>query len=200
MPTSTTPANASSRYFQRLDCTFDVASLRAALARQPALFGQHGQRGGQGSPHQAMTDIWVRFNAIERLGPGFTDEHDSVWYPAYADLPELAPVLFGLMAEVQGERLGGVLITKLPPGGVIAPHVDGGWHANYYEKFYVAVDNPPGALFRFPDGDIEAANGECHWFDNSVPHGVVNHGDTERIALIVCIRTALYAHPGGKIR
>lgn len=192
---NTTSPPADPRHFQRLACRFDVAALGAALARQPELFGAHHQRGGDGSPHRAMTDIWVRYNAIEHFGPHFNDEHDAVWYPARTCLPELDPIVFGLMATVQGERLGGILITQLPVGGVIAPHVDAGWHADYYEKFYIAIDNPPGALFRFPEGDIEAANGECWWFDNSVPHSVVNHGDSARIALIICIRTALYSHP-----
>lgn len=200
MPTiARAPLAAPSRYFQRLDGPlFEVAPLRDALLRQPELFGVHRARGGEHSPHRDMTDIWVRYNHISRLGPGFSDEHDSVWYPALSRLPELAPIVFGLMARVAGERLGGVLVTRLRPGGVIAPHVDRGWHADYYEKFYIAVANPPGALFRFPDGDIEAADGECYWFDNSVPHAVVNHGDGDRLALIVCIRTLLYTHPGGR--
>lgn len=171
----------------------DVAPLRAALAVKPHLFGAHPARAcAPGSPHMAMSDIWVRYNAIERLGPQFSDEHDAVWYPAYAELPELAPIIFGLMEHVQGERLGGVLITKLPPGGVIAPHVDRGWHADYYEKFTIAVRNPPGALFRFPDGDMAARDGDCYWFDNSVPHSVINDTAEDRLALIVCIRTARF--------
>lgn len=190
---------APSRHFQPVCRGLDVAALRAALARRPDLFGQHGARAYAGSPHQGMTDIWVRYNAPYNLGPFFNDEHDPVWYPAWHQLPELHGLVFDLMRRVEGERLGGILITKLPPGASIAPHVDCGWHADYYEKFTIAVANPPGALFRFPDGDIAAENGDCWWFDNSVPHAVDNPTDHERIALIVCIRTALYAHPGGRV-
>lgn len=176
--------------FLQIAKNFKVGPLSAALAARPYLFGQHDERARAcGSPHDAMQDIWVRFNHIDKRGPGFTDEHDSIWYPAYRQLPELKPLIFDLMGLVNGERLGGVLITKLPPGAVIASHVDGGWHADYYEKFYIAVDNAPGALFQFPSGDIVAVPGDCFWFDNSVPHEVVNHSAEHRVALIVCIKT-----------
>lgn len=179
--------------FQHIAKEIDVGPLRAALAAKPHLFGQHTARAtAYGSPHQAMSDIWVRYNDIRHLGPTFNDVHDSVWYPSYAELPELDPILFALMGFVHGERLGGVLITKLPPGGSIAAHIDAGWHASYYEKFYIAVENGAGALFRFPSGDIVAQPGDCYWFDNSVPHCVDNGSAADRIALIVCIKTAKY--------
>lgn len=181
------------RHFLHIVEGIDVAPLRAALQAKPNLFGQHRARAeAYGSPHTAMSDIWVRYNHIDNLGPHFNDEHDAVWYPAYAELPELDAILFPLMTLVRGERLGGVLITKLPPGGEIAQHVDGGWHAGYYDKFYIAVQNGHGALFNFPSGDIVAQPGDCFWFDNSVPHGVVNGSDEDRLALIVCIKTDLY--------
>lgn len=174
----------------------DVAPLLAQLQAQPELFGVHPQRAmAQASPHQAMQDIWVRYNDIAHLGPQFNDAHDAVWYPAYAALPALKPLIFGLMYHVGGERLGGVLITKLPAGGDIAPHVDEGWHAGYYEKFFIALQSEPGAVFRFPDGDIHARAGDCYWFDNSVMHSVHNHSPVDRIALIVCIKTSAFCRP-----
>lgn len=180
-------------HFLPLATGIDVAPLRAALDAQPDLFGVYTDRAAYpGSPHQEMTDIWVRFNALAKRGPEFNAEHDSVWYPAYAALPELKPIIFGLMRAVEGERLGGILITKIPPGGAIAAHVDSGWHAGYYEKFYIAVQNAPGAVFRFPDGDLVAAPGDCYWFNNSVSHSVENNADQERIALIVCIKTDIF--------
>lgn len=169
--------------------------LRAALEAKPHLFGQHTARAtAYGSPHTEMSDIWVRYNDIKNLGPAFNDEHDSVWYPAYDELPELRKILFTLMACVEGERLGGVLITKIPPGGQIAPHVDRGWHADYYAKFYIAIQNDPGALFRFPGGDIVATPGDCYWFDNSVTHSVINDSGRDRLALIACVKTRHYAN------
>lgn len=85
--------------------------------------------------------------------------------------------------------LGGILITRVPPGGEIKPHVDAGWHAGYFSKFYVAVQNEPGAVFGWDDGEIHAKTGEAYWFRNDVPHWVRNDSGADRIAMIVCIRT-----------
>lgn len=181
------------QHFLKIADGIDVGPLRAALDAHPELFGLLTHRAEGDSPHREMTDIWVRFNAYKNFGPDFGAEHDSVWYPSSLHIiDELKPIVFDLMRQVEGERLGGILITKLPPGGRIAPHVDGGWHAGYYQKFTIAIKSAPGALFRFPDGDIAASPGDCHWFDNSVLHSVENDTEEERIALIVCIKTRLY--------
>lgn len=174
---------------------FDVLPLQEALRRQPELFGQHTQRAQvYMSPHAAMKDIWVRYNDIAKYTDltSFNDEHDPVWYPAFYAIPEIKALLFKLMALVEGERLGGVLITKVPPGGRIGVHTDAGWHAGYYSKFYIPIQNEPGARFHFADGVIAPNLGEVWCFDNSVPHWVENDSEADRIALIVCIRTDNY--------
>jgi len=86
-----------------------------------------------------MSDIWVRYNKLPEDGDysHFNDEHISTWYPAYYVLTSIKRITDELMILVDGERLGGVLITKLPPGGRIDPHTDSGWHASYYDKFFV---------------------------------------------------------------
>lgn len=174
---------------------FEVLALQEALKRQPELFGQHMQRAKMYlSPHAAMKDIWVRYNDITNYTDlsTFNDEHDSTWYPAYDALPELKPIIFKLMSLVQGERLGGVLITKVPPGGRIGAHTDSGWHAGYYSKFYIPIQNAEGAEFGFADGIIKPKLGEVWNFDNSVPHWVNNDSGEDRLSLIVCIRTDNY--------
>jgi len=104
----------------------------------------------------------------------------------YVIQPLPVPCVFNF---VGGETLGGVLITKLPPSGIIDKHVDSGWHAGYYDKFYVPIQNANGSLFRFENGDIDAVEGEVYQFDNSVPHWVENNSDIDRISMVVCIRT-----------
>jgi hypothetical protein len=149
------------------------------------------------SPHAQMTDLWVRYNDVrpfEAKGDfkGFDDPHDSIWYPIADKIPAVKDVVFDLMRLVEGERLGGILITKLPPGGKILRHTDGGWHARYYDKFYVPILNAEGATFEFDDGVISPHLGHVWWFDNSQPHWVENRSDTDRIAMIVCIRTEMF--------
>jgi hypothetical protein len=179
--------------FLKIADGINVLPLQMALVRQPELFGTRtARRDGYSSPHALMSDIWVRYNAFENFQRDpvtFNDEHDSVWYPEAAKIPEARQIAMGLMSLVGGERLGGVLITKIPPGGKIAPHVDRGWHAEYYEKYYVPIQNDEGAIFGFEDGVIHARPGEAYWFYNGNLHWVENNSARDRIAMIVCIRT-----------
>lgn len=170
-----------------------VVPLQHQLAAHPERWGEHSLRKtAPGSAHVEMTDIWARFRPQSEIsGPqDYLGAHLSAWYPAINDLPAIRPIVFHIMSLVQGEQLGGVLLTKLQPGGKIAPHTDlGGWHAEYYSKFYVAVQNGLGSVFGWEDGDVNAKDGEVYWFRNDVPHWVNNDSDQERISMIVCIRT-----------
>jgi len=116
--------------FRKVAEGLPVCPVVQALDAHPELWGQHGMRKATYA-HAGMTDIWVRYNAIENLGPQFNDKHVPVWYPA-ADYLPIAPIWRGLMSLVGGEMLGGILITKVPAGGQINPHTDAGWHAGYF--------------------------------------------------------------------
>lgn len=180
--------------YEQLDLIVDPLPLQSALKVNSHLFGEYPYRGDSPtSPHREMRDIWLRYNdIIPYLESGelatFADEHDSVWYPAYNELPEAKDIIFKVMAAVYGERLGGVLITKLPPGGKIYAHADSGWHAEYYDKYYVPIENHKGSVFGFVKGNIEAELGEVYLFNNSFLHWVNNDTDHDRIAMIICIK------------
>lgn len=176
----------------------DVMPLLLSIQRQPDLWNRHTVRKtAPNTPHSQMSDIWIRYNDVSKYEEtgnysSFNDEHDPIWYPAYYKLPELRPIIFGLMARVEGERLGGVLITKIPKGCSIEPHSDKGWHVEYYDKFYVSLKNNPGSVFYCEDEHISPNAGEVYWFDNRKEHWVKNNSDDDRITLIVCIKTHRY--------
>jgi len=178
----------------------DVSSLQKEILAHYEEFDKITlRREGMNSPHKEMTDIWVRYNHLDNYADdilngtsNFNSEHDSVWYPVTEKIPAVKKVVFDLMCKVDGERLGGIFITKLPAGGHISPHTDNGWHACYYDKFYIPVLNKKGSVFGFEDGDIHAKEGEAWWFDNSNLHWVTNNTDSDRISMIVCIRTEKY--------
>ncbi len=188
------------KYFTLIRQGVDVAPLVAALDGHPELWDENTLRKSRdGSPHRGMSDIWIRYNdksECERTGDWskFNDPHDSVWYPAYALLPELKPIIFDLMREVEAERLGGVLITRIPPGSGIAPHIDRGWHVEYYDKYYVSLKSSPGATFHCGDECINPAAGDIWLFDNRVEHWVENASESDRVTLIVCIRSNRARH------
>ena len=183
-------------YFQKMPYQIDVSKLNAELKAHPSLWGQHGWRKSDPSKvHSEMTDIWVRYNDIgkyPKFDSSFNDPHVPVWYEAWEKLPALKPIVRKLMVDEEGEMLGGVLITQIPPGGRIAPHEDKGWHVGYYDKFYVSLESHPGATFHCGNEVINPKTGDCWRFDNRREHWVNNDSAGFRRTLIVCIRTEKY--------
>lgn len=154
------------------------------------LFGEFNARKEAGPIHSEMDDIWLRYGDIsDMIVSGdyskIAGEHDSIWLK---DLPECKKLCFKVMSMVDGERLGGVLITRLPVGGRILPHKDSGWHAEYYDKYFVPIENEKGAVFGFESGDIKPDIGDVWAFDNSFTHWVENGSNKERIAMVVCVK------------
>lgn len=183
-------------HVERINSGVDVAPLLSQIDEHPQLWDSLPyRRCAPGSPHAEMQDIWCRYNDatpfIEKGSfDGFNEPHIPVWYPASHVLPALRPIVFDLMSEVDGEMLGGVLLTRMDRGAVIKPHVDVGWHAKYFNcKVYVILRANESCINRYIEDEVVMRPGECWRFDNSVLHSVENHGPTERIALVVCIRT-----------
>lgn len=176
--------------FLRVRTGVEIESTKAELAAHPELWGEFGARKDGDSPHREMVDIWARYRAQDELTStaSFGEPHLSSWYQAVNLLPSIKRASLDLMALVRGEILGGVLITKLPPGGRLYRHVDRGWHAGFYEKFYVAIQNRHGSRFCWDSGTINAQEGDIWWFRNDVAHWVENDSDCDRISMIVCIR------------
>ena len=173
----------------------DVSKLAMAIKRQPELWNKHKQRlelYENTGPHNGLSDIWVRYNDFDNFKGDmaeFNSEHDSVWYPAYDMLPQVRDIVFPLMNAVEGERLGGVLITKIPPGKTCKPHVDGGWHAEYYDKYAVQIESSEGQAFHFHGESFVSMPGDVYWFDNSKTHWVTNESNQDRVTMIVCIKS-----------
>jgi hypothetical protein len=181
------------KHFLQIASGIDVTSIGLALQIHPELWDIHNDRKEfDQSSHAGTSDIWVRYNDPANLAQGYdkyTSEHDSVWHPAYSKLPQLRPIIFGLMAKCEAVRLGGVLITRIPPGGHILPHADSGWHPEYYNvKLYVPIFSNPHCVNRVGDEYVIMAPGDCWYFDNLKEHEVINNGDTERVTLIICLR------------
>lgn len=173
----------------------DVSGLVSEIHRQPWLWNEFRDRTeSPDSPHHGLDDIWVRYNALRNLsGEGglaaFNAEHDAEWYPSYFALPSVRQIVFRVMSLVDGERLGGVLITRIQAGKSCKPHTDQGWHASYYDKYAVQLESAPGQAFCFKGERLEASPGDVYWFDNLKEHWVENPTTQDRMTLIVCIRS-----------
>ncbi len=170
----------------RLDRGVGVAHIYWAIQQHPELWDQHTTRTEDpNSPHHGLNDIWVRYGDPARAVDGMP--HEAFWYPS-ADLLGVKPLVYALMAHAQGDQLGGVLITRIPPGATCKPHTDPGWHARYYQKFAVQITSAPGQRFCFEGEELESTPGDVFWFDNQHLHWVENPTPYERITMIVCIR------------
>jgi quercetin dioxygenase-like cupin family protein len=181
--------------FLRLGENVDVMPLLLTLKQKPYLWDQNRLRTThENTPHAQVSDIWLRFNDIKKFqnggeDPSILDQHESVCYPPWYDLPEAQNLVHNLNAFVKGFRIGRVMITKLQPGGRITPHVDSGDHASYYERFHIVVQSGPGCLFKGDDETVHMKTGEVWWFQNKSMHEVINNSKVERIHLIVDIHT-----------
>ncbi len=184
------------RNFLKIADAVDVVPLLLALSQKQHLWDQNTLRTAHdATPHKQVSDIWLRFNDLELYrqtgdASSVIDQHESINYPALAELPQARTLIFNLMAYVQGERLGRCIITRLAPGCRIDPHEDGGDHAAYYERYHIALQSNPDVLFRCGDEMVQMMPGQVWWFDNSVEHEVINNGTDDRIHLIVDIRAS----------
>lgn len=179
------------RYFRLVD-TFDVAEAIAELDAQPDLWNARTERTGHDT-FAGTSDIWVRYRHPDELREpkDFSEPHFPVFYEAWDRLPALRPIVRQLMADLAATHLGGILITKIPPGGQIKPHHDrGGWHAEFYfDKVYVPLRTNENVVNYCEEEAVIMGTGEAWFFNNLVTHAVVNAGDTDRITLIVCMKT-----------
>ena len=183
--------------FLRIAQGADVIPLLLALRRRPELW--HADtflRDYPQGPFGEVESIILRFpprsvhETEEALAAAAVhiDQHECVDLPVYKMLPEARALVMSLMARVQGERLGRVMINKIEPGGHIFPHADTPAHAEYWERHHIVLESNPDSLFRCGEEMIHMAAGEVYWFENAIEHEVRNEGTTARIHLIVDIR------------
>lgn len=142
------------------------------------------------SPHRETSDCWLRYNPLRNYHGDvreFNAEHDAEWYPEAAILTECRSLAERVCADFEVDKLGFVLLTRIPAGKQVYPHIDQGWHAHYYEKFCISIRANAEQAFHFADCSLTSRSGDLFTFDNSFPHWVTNKSADERLSLIVCI-------------
>lgn len=181
------------RHFLKLFDGIDVLPALVQLQEWPELWDAYTPRTeSEASPHHGVSDIWLRYRPRDELTePGkFIEPHFPAWWPAWSKLPALRPIVFGLMSRCEATALGGVFITRIPPGGEVKPHDDAySWHAQHYAtKAYVVLAGNGRVINSCLDEEVVMQPGTAWTFNNLVTHGVRNEGDSDRITLIVAMR------------
>jgi len=180
----------------------DVDMVVGELERQPELWDRNRWRKDRpNSPHREMSDIWLRF-ADPAHPERFHEPHHSVFWPAWWAIPTVHDIVFDAMRDARATELGGILITKVPPGKQIYAHHDRGvWHAEHYNfKVYIVLQGNQACVnwaSESPQTRAVMKTGEVWYFNNLVDHGLVNEGVTDRISLIVSMRTEHEPIPQG---
>jgi len=172
--------------------SFDHIPLVQQIARQAALWKADTYlRDYPQGPFGDTETIFLRFPpaSVTELEQGQKDQHECVWMDGALHLPAARPLIFGLMARVEGERLGRVMINKLRPGGRIYPHADTPAHAEYWDRYHLVLQSGPGCNFRCGDEMVNMQTGGVYWFQNAIEHEVINNSSDDRIHMIVDIRT-----------
>lgn len=182
------------KHFRLIRDSIDVAPLLAQLDAQPELWDQHRYRTLiPGGPFAGTSDLWLRWRALDELGAPVTyrEPHWPVFYPAWHALPALRPVVADLVSRLLPTHLGAILMSRIPAGGAVMPHHDrGGWHAEFHRtKLYIPLCTNAECVNYCGGERVVMDAGSCWFFDNLVTHSVVNGGETDRVTLIVCMRT-----------
>lgn len=181
----------------KLNLRVDVSEALKQLNDKPELWNQYDMRTRlyPDSPHREVSDIWLRYRDWSEFDPEhpeeFSNEHETVDYPALRELWEIDGIIAQVILQFSAKaKLGGCLITKIPPGKQCYPHSDkGSWHADYYnKKVLVLLQSAPGQSFNFEHERYEGEAGEVFVFDNHPVHSVTNNSDIDRISLILAIR------------
>lgn len=149
----------------------------------------------ESNEHREVDDIWLRYAAKDKL-----EEHKlphiPVWYPSWHILTEIKPLVLSIAGVANAEMIGGVLITKVPVGKQVYPHVDTGWHVDFYDKIYVQLQGNKDQSFYCEDEHgiekFSPKTGDVYLFDNRKKHWVINGSDEDRMTLIICVRTELF--------
>lgn len=181
--------------FLRIAQQVNTVHVLLQIQRQPELWKADTYlRDYPQGPFEDVETIFLRFPAasVTELERSQTDPHECENMDGFIHLPAARPLVFSLMAMVEGERLGRVMINKIRPGGRIFPHADTPIHANYWDRFHYVVQSAPGVNFRCGDETVQMQTGEVWWFDNSEEHEVVNNSAEDRLHLIVDIRTSYF--------
>jgi Aspartyl/Asparaginyl beta-hydroxylase len=170
----------------------NVIPLAVQILKQPQLWREDTYlRDYPQGPFKDVETIFLRFPpaSVTELERSTKDQHECVWMDGALHLPAARPLIFSLMSQVEGERLGRVMLNRIVPGGRIYPHADTPVHAEYWDRFHYVVQTAPGVRFRCGDEEVQMSTGECWWFQNALEHEVVNNSASERIHLIIDIRT-----------
>jgi hypothetical protein len=106
---------------------------------------------------------------------------DYVDTPLLAACPAIAAALGAFACPLESVRL-----MRLGAGSVIKTHCDHDLDAEHgHARLHVPIATNPGVDFRLNGMRVVLGEGECWYLRLSDPHSVANHGDRDRVHLVI---------------
>ena len=160
-----------------------INALQAAVAAIPEAVwnAENANKPNRFEVLDATRHIVFRFIDSPR---DWRSSHDRAAWPAWRDL--LEPVL-AQAVRAYGYARGvfpRVMLARMPPGGVIHPHIDANPAAKWPHKIHVPMSTNPGVVSFFGGKEHHFPPGQAVEVDNLGPHWVRNNGDSDRVHLI----------------
>lgn len=161
----------------------DIEALRAAVLATPedVWSAENASKPNRFEALGATRHIVFRFIDSPRDWRG---SHERPAWAAWRGL--LEPVLQQAVRDYGYARgvFPRVMLARMPPGGVIHPHIDANPAAQWPHKIHVPLTTNPGVTSFFGAQEHNFPVGEAVEVDNLGPHWVRNDGATDRIHLI----------------
>ncbi len=161
----------------------DIAALQAAVLAIPEEVWD-AENAGKPNKFEVLDEtrhIVFRFIDSPR---DWRRSHDRPAWPQWRDLVE--PVLAQAVRDYGYARgvFPRVMFARMPPGGVIHPHIDANPAAKWPHKIHVPVSTNAGVVSFFGGAEHYFPPGEAVEVNNLGPHWVRNGGDAHRVHLI----------------
>lgn len=133
-------------------------------------------------------DIASNAKAYKETSDNLFAKPRIAWYA----LSSLRQLVYQLFEAVDGVHIGGIGIMKVPAGSRIYPHYDTGLATEFYHRYHIVLEGPPGCWFICGEGDdeerVEQLTGEAWWFNSRKKHAVVNDNPVDsRISISIDI-------------
>jgi hypothetical protein len=131
---------------------------------------------------EAINDYAAFWHEANHLGLECNDT------PDFEKLPEARPLVAWVMARLGAERLGRVLLAKLPPGGRVYPHDDAGLYVDYYKRVVIPIQSDAGNWSRIGDEFMMMPVGEAWIYDYKTEHEAMNESNDDRVHLFIDVK------------
>ncbi len=202
------------KHFFKIGEGLDVIPLTLAIGRHPQLWDKYKFRQTvkanseteciilryQDAPQQKLFEYNLAKPPALIPNSDEFDEQALAWHEAvnlglechdvdeYRYLPEARALVNAVMGRLGGERLGRVLLAKLPPGKRVYPHDDSGLYVDYYTRVVIPITAESGNLSRIGDEYAIMSPGEAWTYNYAVEHEAFNGSTEDRIHLFIDIR------------